>query len=102
MSELYEGLMQGLQEAIAIQKGELKGKKTVYIVDPVEKYSNTEFRTLRMELGMSQEILAEYMGVSKKTVEAWEAGTNKISGPACRLMSVMLLNKDNIPYVSVK
>jgi putative transcriptional regulator len=41
------------------------------------------------------------MGVSTKTVEAWEAGTNKPIGSARRFLSVLksdpsLLNKCNI------
>ena len=30
-----------------------------------------------------------YMGVSAKTVEAWEAGTNRPSGTASRILSMM-------------
>ena len=29
-----------------------------------------------------------YMGVSAKTVEAWEAGRNQPSGTACRLLAI--------------
>lgn len=38
---------------------------------------------------MTQKILAEYMGVSAKTVEAWETGTSHPSGSACRLLSIL-------------
>lgn len=38
---------------------------------------------------MSQKIFASYIGVSPKTVEAWEAGTNHPSGAASRLLNMM-------------
>ena len=38
---------------------------------------------------MSQEMFAKVMGVSKKTVEAWEAGTNKPIGTARRMLSLI-------------
>ena len=37
---------------------------------------------------MTQAIFAAYMGVSKKTVEAWESGHNHPAGAACRLLSI--------------
>ncbi|MBO4928141.1 MAG: hypothetical protein J5379_07830 [Clostridiales bacterium] len=43
-------------------------------------------------LNMSQASFAVVMGVSTKTVEAWEAGTNKPKGPARRFM--IALKKD--------
>lgn len=36
----------------------------------------------------SQEVFAQYMGVSVKTVEAWEAGRNHPEGAACRLLAM--------------
>ncbi|MBQ3801765.1 MAG: helix-turn-helix domain-containing protein [Treponema sp.] len=49
---------------------------------------------------MTQVLFADYMGVSQKTVEAWEKGTNHPTGTACRLIS-MLENKsfERLPFV---
>jgi len=49
---------------------------------------------------MTQVLFANYMGVSLKTVEAWEKGTNRPTGTACRLIS-MLENKtfETLPFV---
>ena len=52
---------------------------------------------------MSQKTFASYMGVSDKTVEAWEAGTNHPSGTASRILSMMEMDKDLVikfPFVS--
>ena len=47
---------------------------------------------LRRRLKLTQHGLANVVGVSPRTVEAWEAGANKPSGPARNLL--YLLAKD--------
>ena len=92
--------MTSLNEAVAIEREELKGRKTVYEIQPVKKYDNTEIKQIRTSVGMTQLLFAKYMGVSSKTVEAWEKGTNHPTGTACRLIS-MLENKtfETLPFV---
>ena len=54
---------------------------------------------------MSQRIFASYMGVSLKTVEAWEAGTNHPSGAASRILSMMEMDvnlTEKYPFVQSK
>lgn len=34
MSNFFDELMTGLNEAVAIEKGELKGRKTIYEIQP--------------------------------------------------------------------
>ena len=51
---------------------------------------------------MSQKIFASYLGVSEKTVEAWEAGINTPSGTASRILNMMEMNENLIydfPFV---
>lgn len=48
-----------------------------------------EIRYLRKELGLSQKLLAQTLGVGETTVREWEAGKAKISGPADRLLRVL-------------
>jgi putative transcriptional regulator len=100
MSKFYDDLMTGLNEAVAIERGELKGRKTVYEIQPVKTYNNIQIKQIRTEVGMTQVLFASYMGVSCKTVEAWEKGTNHPTGTACRLIS-MLENKtfETLPFV---
>ncbi|MBP5442342.1 MAG: helix-turn-helix domain-containing protein [Treponema sp.] len=100
MSEFFDELMTGLNEAVAIEKGTLKGRKTVYEILPVKKYDNIQIKKIRTSVGMTQVLFADYMGVSTKTVEAWEKGTNHPTGTACRLIS-MLENKTfaSLPFV---
>ena len=54
---------------------------------------------------MSQKIFAGYMGVSKKTIEAWEAGTNQPSGAASRILMMLERDKDLVihyPFVKME
>ena len=100
MSEFFNELMTGLNEAVAIEQGKLQGRKTVYEYQPVKKYDNAQIKQIRTSIGMTQVLFADYMGVSTKTVEAWEKGTNHPTGTACRLIS-LLENKTftSLPFV---
>ena len=45
-------------------------------------------KSIRNKTGLTQVLFAKFMGVSVKTVEAWEAGRNHPEGTACRLLSM--------------
>ena len=94
MSSLFDELKTGLQEAIDFEKGSGSAKTTVYVVKPVQKYTNQDIKRIRNEAGMTQAVFASYMGVSVKTVEAWETGTNSPIGPARRLLAIMKSDPD--------
>lgn len=96
MSDLYKSLLQGLNEAVEHEKGTLTLKTAAVEINPVEEFTAKEVKTIRNNLNMSQSVFAVLMGVSNKTVEAWEAGTNKPSGSARRLLG-MLKEDSNIP-----
>ena len=92
MSEVFESIMRGLQEAAEDAAGRKKlPRRNVYIY-PVKTYSAEEVKAIRKKTGMSQKLFAEYMGVSSKTVEAWESGTNHPSGSSSRILSMMEMN----------
>ena len=100
---VYESIMTGLNEAIedaSSEKPILKRHKVV--VEPVKIFKADEIKKIRSSTGMSQKTFASYIGVSGKTVEAWEAGTNHPSGAASRLLTMMEMDKDLIlkfPFV---
>lgn len=85
---LFDDIKTGLGQAIEYEKGDLKAKVTTLTVEPVEKFEAEEIRLIRKETGLTQVLFAKYMGVSVKTVEAWESGRNHPEGAACRLLSM--------------
>ncbi len=89
MSSLFEDLQEGLQQAIDYEKGVGTARKTVFHIVPVKKYTNLEIKAIRNKAGMTQTVLADYLGVSKKTVEAWELGRTHPTGPAYRLLGIL-------------
>ena len=85
---IFDDIKTGLGQAIEYEKGNLKANTTTLTVEPIERFEPEEIRLIRKETGLTQVLFAKYMGVSVKTVEAWEAGRNHPEGAACRLLSM--------------
>ena len=85
---VFEEIKTGLGQAIAYEKGNLKARKTTLSVAPVDTFTPGEIKEIRNRTGLTQVLFARYMGVSVKTVEAWEAGKNHPEGAACRLLTL--------------
>lgn len=71
MSSLFEDLKEGLEEAIAYEKGYGAGRVKTYMILPVKEYSGKEIRDIRTKAGMTQSVFASYMGVQLKQ---WKHG----------------------------
>ena len=101
---VYESLITGLKEAIDDAKNENSTlKKHIVKIEKVKIYNPEDVKRISKETGMSQRIFASYLGVSNKTVEAWEAGTNHPSGAASRILNMMEMDKNltqRFPFVS--
>jgi putative transcriptional regulator len=93
---VYESIIQGLNEAIDYEKGEKTARSTRVTITPPPEVSADEVKELRHTLKMTQSTFAAVMGVSNKTVEAWEKGTNSPAGTARRMIG-MLLADNTIP-----
>jgi len=103
MTSLFDDLCTGLDQAIEFAKGTGEAKVTHCIIEPVKKYNQKEIKSIRNRHGFSQSVFANYMGVSKKTVEAWECGRNTPTGPACRLLHILDANMgSNFPFVKLE
>lgn len=90
--DLGQTLIQSLQEAIAYEQGK-KNKCRVRVYEiPTPEYMANDVRRIREELHMSQAGLALALGVSKRTVEAWETGKNTPSNSSNKLL--YLVEKD--------
>ncbi len=86
--KLFDEIKLGLEQAIEYNKGNVKARKTTLEIAPLETFSSEDIKTIRRRAGMTQVLFAQYMGVSVKTVEAWEAGKNQPEGSARRLLTV--------------
>ena len=84
--KVYDGIMQGLEEAVAYNEGKIKARTNTMSISPVPDFKATEIKGI---LGMTQVLFAGLMGVSTKTVEAWEAGRNMPDGPARRILAML-------------
>ena len=87
---VYESIMQGLNEVLEYEKdGKDTARKVTRSIAEVPDISPEEIKSLRKSLNMTQNTFAAAVGVSKKTVEAWEAGTNSPIGAARRLLTML-------------
>ncbi len=89
MENVYNGIMEGLTQALEHAEGKRKLKTTKIAIAPIKEYKSEEIKQIRNSLKMTQASFAGFMGVSQKTVEAWESGRNMPDGPARRIMSMV-------------
>jgi len=88
-NEYFESIMQGLREVKAHREGKITLKTTRVKIEPVPVYTAKKVKSLRNELRLAQSTFAMMCGVSIKTVEAWESGTNTPNGSASRLFQII-------------
>ena len=85
----FKDIMKSLEQAIDYEKGNIKTRGRTIMIEPIKDYESKEIRNLRLRFSLSQLAFAAVMGVSQKTVEAWESGRNEPSGPARRMMQII-------------
>ena len=86
---VFESIMTGLNEAVDHETGKNKARTMKITVEPVPRISAEEIKLVRSNAKLTQSIFDEILGVSVKTVEAWESGKNEPIGPARRIISLM-------------
>lgn len=87
--DFFSGIMSGLEEALAFEKG--AAKAATYARK--RELPNVDVAMIRKELKLSQKSFATILGVSIRTVEAWETGRTNPSPTARNLM--YLISIDN-------
>lgn len=105
MSKFYDDIMESLNEALDYVYGKKDLKKNTVVIVPVKEYTADEVKSIRKSTGMSQKLFAKYMGVSGKTVEAWEEGVNHPSGSSSRILSMIETDKgviNEFPFVKIE
>jgi len=89
MSTVFESIIKGLNEAIESEKGNLKLTRRLVHIEEVPMYTSEDIRNFRSRLNLSRNVFAELLGVSPKTVESWEAGTNIPNRSTRRLLQIL-------------
>ena len=102
MTALFDDLQEGLLQSIDYAKRTGPARSVTYAINPVAEFNKDQIREIRMQARMSQSVFANYLGVSVKTVAAWERGRTHPRGLACRLMSFLARNRlEPLPFISV-
>ena len=79
--ELFQELLASVREGAAILRGEKQPSRVFVSVDP-------DVKRIRGDLRLSRDELAAMIGVSVRTVAAWERGVRSPRGPARLLLFV--------------
>ena len=80
--DLFSELKQGLEEALAYQRGE----EVPGLVVHERSLPDVDAAEVRRSLSLTQRAFAAVLGVSCRTVEAWESGRSNPTPTAKKLM----------------
>jgi len=86
----FSSIMTGLNQALEYSKGNLDSvRRRTVTISPLPDFKASKIKSIRNKLNFSQALFAEALGVSIKTVEAWESGKNRPIGPAMRMLQLL-------------
>jgi putative transcriptional regulator len=81
-------MARGLYELGAIDGKTMREFKSFRVEEP-KSYSAYEIKRLRLREKASQAVFATYLNTSVSTVQKWEIGEKKPSGPALKLLDLV-------------
>ena len=87
--DFFSGIIEGLNEALAYEKG----KANAETFTRKQSLPNVNIIETRKSLGMTQNTFAKMLGVSCRTVEAWEGGKSTPTPTAKNL--IYLISEDH-------
>lgn len=88
-TDFFSGIMEGLNEALAYEKG----KASAETFARKQSLPDVDVSAIRNELSMTQKSFAKILGVSCRTVEAWECGKSTPTPTAKKL--IYLIKEDH-------
>ena len=86
--ELFEELVQSVHEAVAIERGTLLPSRKFTI------RKGKDIAAVRNQLGLSQLKFATLLGISENTLQNWEQGRRKPTGPARVLLRIAAIHPE--------
>lgn len=88
--DFFSGMKEGLEEAIAYEKG----KASAETIARKRSLPDVNVKAERESIDMTQKAFANVLGVSKRTVEAWETGRSTPSTTAKNLIYLISQKPD--------
>lgn len=96
-NQFFEELQTSLGQAIDYAEGKpSKARTKTVAIKELATFSAQDIKELRLQMNLTQKSFAALIGVSVKTIESWEYGTNQPSGAARRLLEIL----SNQPHVA--
>ena len=86
--EAIHSAVEGMFEAGTVDKETLRTFDETCLSVPAE-LSPDEIKALREQNRVSQPVFARYLNTSKSTVQKWESGAKRPSGPALKLLGIV-------------
>lgn len=86
--EAIHSAVEGMYEAGTIDKETMRTFDETCLSVPFE-LSPGEIKALREENHVSQPVFARYLNTSESTVQKWETGAKRPSGPALKLLAIV-------------
>ena len=89
-SDFFNGIKEGLEEALAYEKGKARAET----IARKRSLPDVNVKAERESLDMTQKAFANVLGVSRRTVEAWETGRSTPSPTAKNLIYLISQKPD--------
>ena len=89
-ADFFNGIREGLEEALAYEKG----RASAQTIARKRSLPDVDVKAERESLDMTQKAFANVLGVSKRTVEAWETGRSTPSPTAKNLIYLISQKPD--------
>ncbi|KYB45909.1 helix-turn-helix domain-containing protein [Brucella pecoris] len=86
--EAIHSAVEGMYKTGTIDKATMKTFDETCLVVPQE-LTPPEIKALREKNHVSQPVFARYLNTSESTVQKWETGAKRPSGPALKLLSIV-------------
>lgn len=80
--KLFNELTASIKEAGAIKRGEKRASRTF-------EFADVDVQSVRAKTGLSQSQFSALLGVSTATLQNWEQGRRRPTGPARALLTIV-------------
>lgn len=95
--DLFDELLASVSEAGAILRGEREPARTTSLdAETTDMPDSPNPRKIREQFNLTRPQFAALIGVSERTVEGWEQGRRRPSGPALTLLRVAARHPESV------